>query len=87
MADEFSSYRGGLTAPASHGAAITPSDSAALLRSTRAIYVGTAGDLSVRLVSGDEVTLSSMIAGMVYPLRVTHVLATGTTADGLVGLS
>lgn len=87
MADEFSSYRGGITAPASHGAALVPSDSTALGRSTRAIYVGTAGDLAVRLVSGDEVTLTSVIAGMIYPVRVTHVLATGTTAGGLVGLS
>lgn len=87
MADEFSSYRGGITAPASHGAALVPSDSTALTRSTRAIYVGTAGDLSVRLVSGDEVTLSGVIAGMIYPMRVSHVLATGTTAGGLVGLS
>lgn len=87
MADEFSSYRGGITAPASHGATLVPSDSTMLTRSTRAIFVGTAGDLAVRLVSGDEVVLTNAIAGMVYPLRVTHVLATGTTASGLVGLS
>lgn len=87
MADNFSSYRGGITAPAAFGAAIVPSDSAAIGRATRAIFVGVAGDLALRLVSGDEVTLTNVAAGMVYPLRASHVLATGTTAAGLVGLS
>lgn len=87
MADAFSSYTGGLTAPASRALAITPSDSVSMAHASRAIYVGQAGNLTVRLVSGDEVTLANVIAGMVYPLRATHVLASGTTATGLVGLS
>lgn len=87
MADEFSSYRGGITAPATKGAAVTPSDTVALAQTTRALFVGETGDLAVRLMSGDEVTLLNAAAGLIYPLRVTHVLATGTTAGGLVGLS
>lgn len=87
MADLFASHQPGLTAPAASAAALTPTDAADLPRATRALYVGTAGDLHLRLTSGDEVTLTNAAAGMIYPLRITRVFATGTTAGALVGLS
>lgn len=86
MADDFDTHQPGLTSPAEAAEAITPSDSTALARVTRAIWVGGAGDLRVTLLGGMTVTLAGAAAGMVYPLRVTQVLATGTTATGLVGL-
>ncbi len=86
MADDFEDHQSGLTSPAEAAQAITPSDSVALARTTRAIYVGGTGDLRVTMLSGDVVTLGSVQAGMVYPLRASHVMATGTTATGLVGL-
>jgi hypothetical protein len=42
--------------------------------------------MTVEFVSGDTVTLYNVQAGAVYAVRVRHVLATGTTATGLVGL-
>ncbi|WP_456388099.1 spike base protein, RCAP_Rcc01079 family [Profundibacter sp.] len=87
MVDDFSSYMNGLTAPATDAAALIPSDTVALVSVTRAVFVGSAGDLRVTMLSGDVVVLSNVAAGMVYPLRVSHVMATGTTAGGLVGLS
>jgi hypothetical protein len=39
------------------------------------------------MVSGATVVFTGMQGGMIYPLRVARVLATGTTAAGLVGLS
>ncbi len=86
MADEFQNYAAGLTAPARDADAITPSDTTDLPSATRALYVGEAGDLQVQMVSGQTVTLSNVQAGIVYPLRVSRVLAAGTTATGLVGL-
>jgi hypothetical protein len=86
MPDEFARHETGLTAPARAAAAITPSDSVPLANTTRAIYVGAPGDLRVRLASAEVVTFAGVLAGVVYPLRVEQVLATGTTAGGLVGL-
>lgn len=86
MADNYKSHQSGLESPAEAGASLTPSDSAMLPNATRAIYVGGGGQLRVTLVSGDTVTLNGVLAGMIYPLRVAQVLATGTTATGLVGL-
>lgn len=76
----------GLSAPALGAAAITPSDAGSLPEPTRAVYVGAGGDLRVRMLSGEIVTLGGVLGGTIYPLRVAQVLATGTTATGLVGL-
>lgn len=86
MEDDFAGLSGTLEMPASAAAAITPDDVADLAHATRALYVGQGGALAVRMLSGDEVTLAEVQTGMIYPLRVTRVLATGTTASGLVAL-
>ena len=86
MIDDFSSYETGLTAPASAAETITPNDTAELEFVTRALFVGQDGDVAVTMKSGDSVVLKNLQGGVVYPLRLTHVLATGTTAADLVGL-
>ncbi|MFV0491255.1 MAG: hypothetical protein ACK5M4_05515 [Pseudorhodobacter sp.] len=87
MADDFKTHQSNLTSPAATAAEISPHNSQPLARSTRAIYVGGGGDLRVTFVDGGTVTLSAVPGGAIYPLRLSHVLATGTTATGLVGLS
>ena len=87
MSDRFSSNTASLTGPASHGFAITPDDSADLAETTRALYVGTGGSLAVRMLSGNVVTLSGVVAGSILPLRIDRVLLSGTTAGGIVGLT
>ena len=72
--------------PATRGFTITASDETDLAGSTRALYVGTSGDVSVVLSSGDAVTLEGVAGGTLLPLRLKRVLASGTTAGGLVGL-
>ncbi len=86
MADDFASHQPGLTSPAEAAFAVTPADGSDLPRATRALYVGSAGALRVTMLSGETVTFAGMQAGMVYPLRVIRVLATETTAGGIVGL-
>jgi hypothetical protein len=86
MPDEFARHETGLTAPARSAVAITPSDSLPLEQTTRAVYVGQAGALRVRMASDEVVTFSGLLAGVVYPFRLAQVMATGTTAGGLVGL-
>lgn len=86
MADHFSDYKPSLTAPAEAGEAITPSDTLDLNNVSRALYVGTSGDLRLILVDGGTITLSGVQAGTIYPVRVRRVLASGTTAGNLVGL-
>lgn len=87
MSDAFSGQAPGLTSPAILPEAIVPSDTAELVALTRALYVGQTGNVRVRLASGPTVTFPNMQGGAIYPIRVRQVLATGTTAGGLVGLS
>ncbi len=86
MQDEFSDHATGLTAPARDAAPITPSDGTDLPVASRAIYVGTAGNLRITMISGQTVTFAAAQAGMVYPFRAARVMSTGTTAGGLIAL-
>ncbi|MFB9949829.1 hypothetical protein ACFFP0_13270 [Rhizobium puerariae] len=86
MSDRFASMQASLSGPASSGFSITPSDGGDLPETTRALYVGTGGDLSVRMLSGETLTLSNVSSGSFLPLRVNRVLATGTTATAIAGL-
>jgi hypothetical protein len=86
MTEKYEGRAANIAAPARGGFAITANDSADLAAETRAIYVGGDGNLSLVLVSGDQVTLAGVPAGTLLPLRAIRVRATGTTATQLVGL-
>ena len=86
MSDRFANTQPTLSAPATSGFAITPSDSIDAPETTRALYVGGSGHLSVRMLSGETVTFTNVSAGCLLPLRVTRVLLTGTTATSITGL-
>ena len=75
-----------LITPAEHAFVITPADGVDLEASTRGIWVGTTGNLRVRMVDGGDIMFIGMVAGMVHPLRVIRVWATGSTATGIRGL-
>lgn len=64
--------------------AVTNTVTATFSNLTRAIYVGTSGDLVVRFTDGGSaITFSDVPAGY-QPLQVAQIDATGTTADGIV---
>jgi hypothetical protein len=86
MTDRFADSTSGLDAPASHGFSVTPDDAADLAETTRALYVGTTGDIAVVLASGAMLSFGNVASGSVLPLRTKRVMATGTTAAGIVGL-
>jgi len=86
MPDRFADMQASLSGPASSGFSITPSDGDDLPETTRALYVGTGGNLSMRMLSGETLTLLNVLPGSFLPLRVTRILSTGTTAAALVGL-
>ena len=72
-------------APSPKAASITPSDSADI-DATRGIYVGTSGDLKVDMLDGTAITFVALAAGIVHPLQVRRIYATGTDADNIVAL-
>ena len=63
--------------------AVTPSDTVDLADGVcYALMVGTDGDVSVEYANGLEDTLY-LIAGIVHPIQVVRVNATGTTATDI----
>lgn len=86
MTDRFQTSSPSLAGPASHGFAVTPSDSTLLSETTRGLYVGTTGNIAGLMLSGASVTFTSVPAGAVLPVRLTKIMATGTTASNIVAL-
>ena len=84
--DVFESHANSLTAPARSAAAVTPADAVSLAQISRAIYVGTGGDLSVEMADGDQAVFVGVPSGTLLPMRVARVLATGTSAGDILAL-
>lgn len=67
--------------------AITPSDSADIPGGTiRGFTVAVAGNVAVVMADGSTGTLSNLPEGVQHAYQVTRILATGTTATGIIGL-
>jgi hypothetical protein len=50
------------------------------------LYIGTAGNLKVTTVAGDEVTFQGINTGAFFPVHVKKVWATGTSASNIIAL-
>jgi hypothetical protein len=86
MSDTFT-YEDKVDSPASYAVPVVPHDVTLLDRNTKALYVGTAGDVKATMRGGGDVTFKAVPAGTVLPIRVVRVFATGTTAADIVALS
>lgn len=67
----------------SGAAAVTASDSTFV--NFVGLYVGGAGDVTVKGGDGNNITFSSVPAGTIIPMQVIQVRATSTTATSIVG--
>lgn len=86
--DPFDSAGDSLIAPAKDAFAIVPSDNNDIAKGTKAIYVGSGGDITARLVNSDQdVIFRNVEAGSIIALRLRAVRAGGTTASDLIGLA
>lgn len=50
------------------------------------LFVGTAGNLRVQTIGGDDVTFNNINTGAFLPVQVVRVYATGTTASNIIAL-
>jgi len=84
MTDTFQSYTSTLESPAEHHFTVIPSDTADLAVRPRALRIGGAGSVVLRDAKGADVAYAVQ-AGEILPVRALRVMATGTTATGIVG--
>lgn len=76
-----------LSAPHTECAALTPNDVTAQPTGVRAIYVGTAGNITLRLWNDTADTVFTAVpAGTVLRVCPRFIRATGTTAGAIVGM-
>lgn len=74
--------------PSPTALAVVPHDTNALATTARALFVGTGGNLTVRLVDDSaDVLFKGVAAGSILPVQASHVRATGTTAADIVALA
>jgi hypothetical protein len=64
---------------------ITPNDITDI-PTTRGIYVGSGGDLKVKMGYGSIVTFTAIAPGMIHPISATRIYENGTTASGIVAV-
>lgn len=84
--DRFATFTDTPEGPATDAFVIVPSDTTELTVATKAIYVGTAGHVTVRPIrAAGDVTYRNVPAGSYLTVRANFVRATGTTAADLVG--
>ncbi len=85
--DPFAGTGDSLVAPAKHVFTITPDALEDLPMATKALYIGSGGDLVMRAVDSEEdVTFANVAAGTILPIRV-RAIRTSSTAANFVGLA
>lgn len=75
--------------PARKAVEVTPSDSVELTFQSRGIYIGGTGGgaLTVTMSDGNDVAFAGLVAGILLPIRATHVKATGTDVTSIVAMA
>lgn len=84
MTDTFHAYNPSLDSPAENHFEITPSDTADLPFRPRALRIDTGGTIVMRDDAQQDVSYT-VADGEILAFRPWRVLATGTTATGIVG--
>ena len=80
-------YTQTMTSPSPAPFAITPHAANRIApEGVRAIYVGTAGNITLAGVDGNDVLFKNLPAGYILPVLAYYVRVSGTTATDLVGL-
>lgn len=88
MSNNYDDDRAGLESPAAHAYLITPNNDVDVAEYTRGIAFATEGTLKVEMFGGDIVEIPSgvLAPGMIHPLRVKRVYATGTSVTNILGV-
>lgn len=81
----MAAYRDANATVSAHGAnVVTPSD-ATFLPTTRALFIGTAGDVAVQMADGQLVTFVNIANATMLPIQVNKVMA-ATSASNILAI-
>ena len=85
--DNFSRQQTLTSDPATNAVLVSPNDSTDLVAVTRAVYVGTTGNMKVTMQDSGTVLFTGIPAGTTLPIRVSRIWSTTTTASTIIALS
>jgi hypothetical protein len=86
--DSFATYMDVTFGPARRGEVVTPHNTNSLNFTTKGLYVGSSGDLTVRFIDAvSDTVITGVVAGTILPIRITHIRATGTTANNILAFA
>lgn len=87
MADIFDSFADTPSSPATRAQAVTPHDTNPIADPPKGLYVGGAGNITMRGMNDTADTVwAGVPAGTVLPFRARYVRATGTSATFILAL-
>lgn len=85
MSDEFEGLAQSVLTPSENAFPVTPDDSAPLMAVPKYLYVGGAGNVTLRTVdAAADVVFRNVPAGGYIYVRASHVRSAGTTATAIV---
>jgi hypothetical protein len=85
--DKFTGfYAERVDSPAVGALTVSPHDTTTLTTASKALYVGTGGNIAVLMLDGTTATFTAVPTGTVLPIRVQRVNSTNTTASNMVAL-
>jgi len=73
------------TCPAHGAVAITPNDST-VFDTTRSLYIGATGNLTVRMADGQDNVLFTAVPIGILAIQVDKIYSTGTVASAILAL-
>jgi len=80
------SYHSANATVAAHSAAEVTASDVTIIPTTRALYVGVTGNLSVRMSDDENVVTFLNVPVGIFPIQVIQVMATSTTASSIIAL-
>ena len=66
--------------------AISPDNNTDLVTRSRALFIGGAGNLNVRMAGGMDCVFTGVTAGTLLPIQVDRIYSTSTTATTIVSI-
>jgi hypothetical protein len=84
--DNFSRQQTLTSDPATNAVLVSPNDSTDLTYVSRAVYVGTGGNMKVTMQDSGTVLFTGVPSGTTLPIRVSRIWSTTTTASTIINL-
>lgn len=82
-------YRTANATVSAHNAVSVTASDATVIPVTRSLYIGTSGDITVRMADANTPTTYVTFVGVpagTFPIQVDMIRATGTTASNIVAM-